>query len=505
MSSPPEAPARTHSLVVLAVAIPAILVLAVLPFLQLGDGSTLPQFALFLGRFHPSVLHLPVALLILALLLEATRLPGLERVAPSFPPNVLESVLWLAALSGFAAAVAGWFLSHEGGYDDALLTRHLWTGVATAIGAFVGLVLHTLAQARPDQAALRSLATVVVLATTGAMAVAAHAGGSLTHGEEYLTEHAPAPIRRLAGLPIPRDRTLERRTAIADREVFDGVALRVLERHCTACHNPGKRKGDLVMDTHAAVMAGGVSGPVVIAGVAADSELLKRLHLPLDDKKHMPPKGRPALTDDESAVLTWWVAAGAPAKGTFRTMKAPAEVRAAFARILPESERQEIEAHQRRQAAEYEATLASVRAAVPGALKTIVPGERELEYTAAVAGAAFGDADLAKLSAVGRDLVWLDLSRTAVTDAGLKAVAAMPNLEHLDLRETAVGDAGVAALAPLANLRTLGLYGTAVSDEGLPSIQRLAGVTRLYVGGTRVTDSGVAALRKARKDLSVAR
>jgi hypothetical protein len=146
-----------------------------------------------------------------------------------------------------------------------------------------------------------------------------------------------------------------------------------------------------------------------------------------------------------------------------------------------------------------------VRAAVPGALKTIVPGERELEYTAAVAGPAFGDADLAKLSAVGRDLVWLDLSRTAVTDAGLKAVAAMPNLEHLDLRETAVGDAGVAALAPLANLRTLGLYGTAVSDEGLPSIQRLAGVTRLYVGGTRVTDSGVAALRKARKDLSVAR
>ncbi|BCS32413.1 hypothetical protein TBR22_A16270 [Luteitalea sp. TBR-22] len=488
----------------LAVAIPATLVLAALPFLQLGDGTNLPQLALFVGRLHPTVLHLPVALLILALLLEATRLPWLARLAPDFPPSVLASVLWLASLTGLGAAVAGWCLSHEGGYDADLLGRHLWAGVATATGAFVCLVLHTLAIARPDRTALRHLLTLVVLVTGGVMVVAAHAGGSLTHGEDYLTEHAPTPIRRLAGLPIPRDRSLERRTAIADREVFDGVALRVLERHCTACHNPGKRKGDLAMDTHAGVMAGGVSGPVVIAGVAAESELLRRLHLPLDDKKHMPPKGRPSLTDDEMAVLTWWVAAGAPAAGTLRTAKAPAEVRAAFSRILPESERQEIEAHQRRQAAEYEATLASLRASVPGSLRAIVPGERELEYTAAVAGKAFGDAELAKLSAVGRDLVWLDLSRTAVTDAGLKALTTMPNLEHLDLRETAIGDAGVAALAPLANLRTLGLYGTAVSDEGVPSIQRLAGVTRVYVGGTRVTERGIAALRTARKDLRIA-
>ncbi len=488
----------------LAVACPAVLVLALLPFVQLGDGTTLPQLALFLGRLHPSVLHLPVALLILALLIEATRLPGLARVAPIFPPSVLASVLWLASLSGFAAAVAGWCLSHEGGYDEALLTRHLWSGVATAIGAFLGLLLHTLASAGPDRAVLRHLGTLVVLVTSGVMVVAAHAGGSLTHGEDYLTEHAPPTIRRLAGLPIPRDRTLERRTAIADREVFDGVALRVLERHCTSCHNPGKRKGELAMDTHAGVMAGGVSGPVVIAGAAADSELLTRLRLPVDDKKRMPPKGRPSLTDDEVAVLTWWVAAGAPAAGTFRTVKAPAEIRAAFWRILPESERQEIEAYQRRQAAEYEATLAAVRAAVPGALRAIVPGERELEYTAAVAGATFSDADLKKLAAVGRDLVWLDLSRTAITDAGLNALATMPNLEHLDLRDTAVGDAGVAALAPLANLRTLGLYGTAVTDEGVPSIQRLAGVTRLYLGGTRVTDRGMAALRTARKDLRIA-
>ncbi len=485
------------------VAVPAIVVLAALPFLQIADGTNLPQLSLFLGRFHPTLLHLPVALLLLALLLEAIRLPGLRRLASSFPAIVLDSVLWLAAFSGLAAAVTGWLLSHEGGYDAPLLDRHLWAGVATAIGAFVCVVLRAATVAQPDHAVLRRLATSVVLMTGGTMAVAAHAGGSLTHGEDYLTEHAPAPIRRLAGLPIPRDRSIALRTPIADRAVFDDVTLRILERHCLSCHNPGKLKGELKLDTYEGVMAGGVSGPVVIAGTPGESELLRRLHLPLDDKKHMPPKGRPPLTDDESAVLTWWVEAGVPAAGTLRTLKAPAEVRVAFSRSLPAEELRAIEELQRRQAAEYEATLATVRAAVPGSLRAIVPGERDLEYSAAVAGATFGDAELEKLSAAGKDLIWLDLSRTRITDAGLKALEKMPNLQHLDLRGTAVGDAGLDALAPLHDLRTLGLYGTAVTDAGLPALQRVSGLRQLYVGGTKVTPPGVATLGRARKGLRI--
>ena len=270
------------------------------------------------------------------------------------------------------------------------------------------------------------------------MIVAAHAGGSLTHGEDYLTEHAPAPIRRLAGLPTPAIVRATLVRPIADRAVFDGVALRIFERHCTSCHNPGKLKGDLKLDTYAGVLAGGHSGPVVMARAPAASEFLKRLHRPLDDKKHMPPKGRTPLTDEESAVLTWWIEAGAPAAGTLRTLKAPARIRVAFSKTLPEGERRAVEELQQRQAAEYEATLAAVRAAVPGSLRAILPGERDLEYTAAVAGAAFGSTELEKLSAAGNDLIWLDLSRTGDHRRGPEGAGKMPNLEHLDLRGTAV-------------------------------------------------------------------
>ena len=84
---PSESPStdRPSAAPALAVGIPAIVILAALPFLQVGDGTSLPKLSLFLGRFHPTLLHLPIALLLLALLLELIRLPRLRRFVPSFP------------------------------------------------------------------------------------------------------------------------------------------------------------------------------------------------------------------------------------------------------------------------------------------------------------------------------------------------------------------------------------------------------------------------------------
>ena len=216
----------------------------------------------------------------------------------------------------------------------------------------------------------------------------------------------------------------------------------------------------------------------------------------------MPPKGKTPLTDDETAVLAWWIEAGLPNHDTLRARKAPAEIRVVFSRTLPEGERRAVEELQNRQASEYEATLTGLRASIPGSLRTILPGERDLEYTAAIAGATFGDAELQKLASVGNDLLWLDLSRTGITDAGLKVLAKMPNLERLDLRGTAVGDEGVRALAGLNKLETLSLYGTGVTDAGLKALQGLPSLRRLYVGGTPVTEPGLDALRKARTELA---
>ena len=258
---------RSSATPALAVGIPAILILAALPFLRVGDGTSIPKLSLFLGRFHPTLLHLPVALLLLALLLELIRLPRLATLRSQLPQHRSRFRSLACGAQRLCGRARGMAPGPRGGLRRRLLDRHLWSGVATAIGAFGCVLLRSLAKARPDRAVLQRLATALLVVTGGTMIFAAHAGGSLTHGEGFLTEHAPAPIRLLAGLPIPRDRSREALTPIADREAFDGVALRIFENHCTACHNPGKLKGNLRLDTYEGVLAGGQSGPVVVAGI----------------------------------------------------------------------------------------------------------------------------------------------------------------------------------------------------------------------------------------------
>src|SRR5207247_9123670 len=172
-------------------------------------------------------------------------------------------------------------------------------------------------------------------------------------------------------------------------------------------------------------------------------ELRRRVELRPEGKAHLPAEGKTPLTDGEVAVVAWWIGVGAATSGTVSTLKARAESRVGFSRTRPEGERRAVEDLQNRQASEYEATLKGLRASVPGSLRAILPGERDLEYTAAIAGTTFGDAELQKLGWVGGGLLWLDLSRPGVPDPGRTARARMREPEHVDLRGPSVGDDGV--------------------------------------------------------------
>ena len=94
----------------------------------------------------------------------------------------------------------------------------------------------------------------------------------------------------------------------------------------------------------------------------------------------------------------------------------------------------------------------------------------------------------------GKPVVGVDLSRSAVTDADLVLLEALPDLEVLDLRLTSIGDAGVAHLRGAKALRFLNLFRTRLTDAGLDHLAGNAGLETLLVGGTQVTDEGLARL-----------
>ncbi len=99
----------------------------------------------------------------------------------------------------------------------------------------------------------------------------------------------------------------------------------------------------------------------------------------------------------------------------------------------------------------------------------------------------FGDAELAQLEPLARNIDLLNLAGTKVTDAGLGVVAKMPNLERLRLERTAVSDAGLKNLAKLRKLDYLNLYGTAVSEAGVQTLRGLPSLHHLYLWRTGVS------------------
>jgi hypothetical protein len=61
---------------------------------------------------------------------------------------------------------------------------------------------------------------------------------------------------------------------------------------------------------------------------------MKRIHLPLETKKHMPPQGKPQLTDDEMAVLSNWIKSGADFKIKVTELEPESELRKIADRIF---------------------------------------------------------------------------------------------------------------------------------------------------------------------------
>ncbi|MCU0449125.1 MAG: ribonuclease inhibitor [Bernardetiaceae bacterium] len=468
------------------------------------------ELLLFFGRFHPLVVHLPIGLLFVALLMEIFAGFGRFRALKESS----EFVLFLAALTSVLAALVGYLLSLSGGYDADLLAQHQWAGIAVAVLAVVAYWAKT----RKSRAAYWPS----LLGSCVALTLAGHWGGSLTHGENYLTEYMPAPLRELAGLPPRSELAAQAPPPPTDPNqalVFAHVVQPIMHAKCENCHNQGKQKGGLRLDKYDFVAKGGENGAIFTAGKATESEMYKVLLLPEADDHHMPPKGKPQLTKEEIALIGWWIDQGAKPDQTLAQAQKTPEIEAALkmvglggtgaatATATAAAKKVESEVYKKQVPAPDAAAIKKLKdlgilvapIALESHLLRVQAGLAPLKGS----GQPFADQHLALLAPLAPQIVWLDLGNTQVTDAGLATVGQMPNLVKLALPNTQVTDAGLDKLAPLAHLEYLNLYGTALTDNGLAKLAPLKRLQALYVWQTKVTEAGAKQLQTQLPGLAV--
>jgi uncharacterized membrane protein len=455
------------------------------------DGLEHGEVSQFVGRFHPLVVHLPIAFLLLVPLLECA---GLVR-RWSLVRESTEFVLTLATASVFVAASLGWLLAWGGGYEGKLVTSHMWGGFTLAAATLVCFVLRPW---NKRAYAIALSATLLVLVWTS------DKGGKLTHGETFMTKHMPSELRGLLRVSPVTNTTqsaveaakvsstgvvsTSAPDALPSATFFAARVAPIFENKCSSCHNAQKKKGKLRLDSFENVMHGGKDGVVIRPGDPLHSELFRRINLPLDNKDFMPTDGKPPLTSSEIKVIELWIAAGASSS------LAATEVHGAPP--LSVSERTAMPL-----ARDYRPQLPLITSLEHELGIHLVPRSRNPEDGLILRTAGSpdrcDDAALARLRPIGNLIVDAELARTKITDTGLKTLATFSNLRVIDVAHTAVTSAGVPALARLNHLQSLNLTATAVGDAGVAPLRRKPTLRRLYLFETKCTAKSDLALRNA--------
>lgn len=144
--------------------------------------KTVPQrIVRWLGAMHPAAVHFPIALFIVAALLEVAALT-LRRPVLTQGTRV---IIALAAVSAVGAATLGWFAMGWPGQDDATHTAHRWLGTSIALLGLMCWWAKEYWVRKPGRA--REWLYIGVLTTTAAaVLVNGLLGGMLTHGMRHL-------------------------------------------------------------------------------------------------------------------------------------------------------------------------------------------------------------------------------------------------------------------------------------------------------------------------------
>ena len=442
--------------------------------------TSIPEF---IGHFHPVLVHLPIGILLTGLLLEAlSRYPKY-----ALPPAVRQLIWGAGLLSALLSCLTGYLLSMNGDYDPDLLTTHMWMGFSVAaLSGF--LFAKSLTQKKGRIYIASTIGLTLLIGITG------HLGGSLTHGPGYLTasfNKAPEAVT-VTRRPIPD---------IREALVYADIIQPMLQVHCYSCHGPSRQKGGLRLDDSASIMRGGKDGLVLHAARPAESELIERLLLPIEEDHHMPPRSKPSLKESEIALFQWWVAQGAGFSKKVKDLP-QTPVISAFLLALQTSpgsgSKEDIAASPVLPVDPVEAAPEKDIEALKARHILVMPVARNSHYLSVnfINATGITDKDIALLLPLRSQLLWLKLGDQPIGDSAMTTIASCKALTVLHLNNTKISDRGLALLASLSELQLLNLSGTPVTAEGVRSLKGLKHLRSVFLYRTNGASSGYMALKK---------
>ncbi len=443
----------------------------------------------FFGRFHSMLVHLPIGFIMLAVVFEFISFKKKADLHLAIAYAFL-----IGAIFGVFSIILGLMLASDGGYNENTLNLHKWTAIIMTLLAFL---LFFIKRKQNEVVWKRKSYPILVSIVVVLLFIAGHNGGNLTHGSNYLFEHAPSSIRSLAGMKPVRERV----TVLDSALVYEDVIHPIFESKCNVCHNNDKAKGELLLIDKESILRGGENGEVLVSGEASKSELYRRITLDPHHKEFMPTEGRTPLTNEETVLIQWWIDEGVSFDKKIVELNLTEKIKSYLQDVGIGLKKTFIESLSLVEVSQK--TIDSIKNE-GFKVKTITNKSTLLEVSySSYNKEKLNQKKLDVLLNAKDNITWLNFAGVNFNETLMTKIGQLKNLTQLRVNNTNLTDKGLKLLEPLKNLEYLNIYGNPITDSSVESLQKLSGLKKLYLWKTNISEAGILKVKDSLPNLTI--
>jgi uncharacterized membrane protein len=424
-----------------------------------------------LGRLHPLIIHLPIGCLLLAALFQYLIV---QKKRPL--QDALRITLLVGMSSAFIACITGYLLSDEQA-ETKTMTNHMWLGIATFLCSAWAWYANQKSHA---YAKWLIYGLVILVSITG------HFGGSLTHGEDYL---------------YPKQKVTEKKVIanINEAVVYEDLIAPILTEKCYQCHSSQRQKGKLKLDELSSMIKGGESGSAFVAKQAMQSLMVKRMLLPLQDEKHMPPKSKAQPNSKEIAIIQWWIDNGASPNIKTKDCQQDEKIKNILASW--NQVKSKITALPEITAIPDDAAIKHLNSR--GTSLQPLNKESKLYTINFIANDSITNEDIVALDKIKNHVYVLKLGNCKFNKKILENITSYNNLNALYLENTKLRNEDVKSIAKLENLQYLNVVNNKLSMSGIENLCQIKSLKNLYLFQNDVDEKTLNGIREKYKAINI--
>jgi uncharacterized membrane protein len=446
------------------------------------------DWEIFIGRFHPLMVHLPIGIFILGYILEVLLQTGFRNLVESRKIVIL--TYGIGFLAGLVAAITGWLLSHSNAYGIEALNDHKQLGILTLVAMLLVIIYQIKAPNTKGKLKLSgSTIAIVLISLTG------HLGGNLTHGPTYLVEYGP---------DIFMDDSQESNVRLREMNpdslmIYADIIQPLIQYRCLACHNSEENFGGLILETYSDLFKEAAHEIPVVAGSPDRSEFLKRVSLPLDHEKIMPPE-KAGFSYTDVKILRYWIENGADSLASFNSETMNEELIGLIYRdygldYSPKPYYEKIKVDSLGAGVLEKLKDSGFRASYLGQNNLLL----DIEYK----GDSIGEHQIQMLNQVSKQITFLKIADSKLSDDLLEQLDNIEHLCRIDLSNNQLGVRVIDFLIKHPHLESTNLNNTNITKESLQQLLSQPGLKRVYVMNTKVTAEEIEDLRKTHEAIEI--